>query len=45
MKKKLMAKAYGSLASFALLFAIFGAIKPMCWVVSYEADIPQSLKK
>lgn len=45
MKNKLMAKAYTSLASFALLIAVFGAIKPMCWLISYEADIPQSLKK
>ncbi len=45
MKAKLMSKAYASLASFALVLAVFSAVKPMCWLVVYEPDIPQSLKK
>ncbi len=45
MKGKFMSKAYSSLASFAVMLAVFSAIKPMCWLLVYEPDIPQSLKK
>jgi len=44
-KAKLLSKAYTSLASFAVMLAVFSAVKPMCWLTWHEPDIPQSLKK
>lgn len=45
MKAKFMSKAFTNLASFAVMLAVFSAVKPMCWLAIYEPDIPQSLKK
>ncbi|MGI6469663.1 MAG: cyclic lactone autoinducer peptide [Syntrophomonadaceae bacterium] len=45
MKSKLLSKAYTSLASFAVMLAVLTAVKPLCWLVWYEPDIPESLKK
>lgn len=45
MLRFLSSKSLGLMAVAALFFAKVGAVSPFCWVVLYEPDIPESMRK
>lgn len=42
--KKLTSLAATSLAAMLFFVASVGAVKPYCWIVLHEPDVPEALK-